>query len=244
MFRLLICLFLLAPVTISGAWAEETVEDTLITSARSSEGDVVPYILTKRGQATVSFVLILMPGGSGNLDPEMIDGQISFKFGGNFLIRSRGLFADGQTVAISTNATANPEKIKAVVADALHKFPGAKVFILGTSRSTESTMQLAVSMDGLVAGFIHTSSMSSIVDFDTTNLKSRQLIVHHVNDECKVTPYASAVYNHSKFGTTLVSMEGGISSGNYCEGSAHHGYNGIEQETVAKIKEWIARDGR
>jgi hypothetical protein len=38
-------------------------------------------------------------------------------------------------------------------------------------------------------------------------------------------------------------MEGGISVGDPCEAFAHHGYNGIEKETVYAIKNWIKQGG-
>ena len=37
----------------------------------------------------------------------------------------------------------------------------------------------------------------------------------------------------------IVQKYGGTSVGDDCEGRAHHGYNGIEAETVARIKAWI-----
>jgi len=40
------------------------------------------------------------------------------------------------------------------------------IYIIGTSRSTEATMALARPLDGWVAGFVHTSSMNGIADFD------------------------------------------------------------------------------
>jgi len=38
-------------------------------------------------------------------------------------------------------------------------------------------------------------------------------------------------------------MQGGISVGEYCEAFSHHGYNGIERETMEKIKDWIRKGG-
>ena len=100
-------------------------------------------------------------------------------------------------------------------------------------------MQLAEKLDGKVAGFIHTSSMDGISRFDTRKLISRQLIVHHKNDGCRLTPYSAAASNQGDYGTMLITMEGGITEGNPCEAFGYHGYNGIEQETVNKIKSWI-----
>jgi hypothetical protein len=233
----------MAALLLPLARAEETNGDELIESARTPNGGVVPYVLTKSNLDHADYVLILMPGGHGQLDPEVVDGRLVSSLSGNFLIRSRALFADNRTVAISTNATDDSERMGAIVLDAANRFPGAKLYVIGTSRSTLATMDLAVSMDGKVAGFIHSSSMSGIADFDTRNLKSRQLIVHHINDQCRETPYGSAVRNHERFGTPLITMEGGITKGNPCKADAFHGYDGIEKETVGRIKEWIVQGG-
>ena len=45
------------------------------------------------------------------------------------------------------------------------------------------------------------------------------------------------------FGTPLIMMEGGGSVGNECGPVSHHGYYGIERETVDKIKQWIIAGG-
>jgi hypothetical protein len=47
--------------------------------------------------------------------------------------------------------------------------------------------------------------------------------------------------SHRKYGTELIEMSGGTSTGDDCEAYAHHGYNGIEQATVDRIKAWIAK---
>ncbi|MDE2615854.1 MAG: hypothetical protein KGL73_02400 [Burkholderiales bacterium] len=228
-----------------GAWdarAQGRVSEQLITSAHYPGGEVVPYLLTEQGPAHPRYVVVLMPGGSGRLEPEMREGKVVFKGRGNFLIRSRALFTDADMVAIATDSTGSPERMGAITDDVARRFPGARVYVIGTSRSTLSTMQLADRMDGKVAGFVHTSSMSGIARFDTRSLKSRQLIVHHKNDGCYVTGYGTALYNHEQFGTAFIAVEGGVSQGDPCEALAYHGYNGIEKEVIGKIKAWIRQD--
>jgi hypothetical protein len=39
----------------------------------------------------------------------------------------------------------------------------------------------------------------------------------------------------------LLTFEGGMNRGDPCEAMAFHGFNGIEQEVVAKVAEWITR---
>lgn len=227
---------------VAAARADNRVRDQLITSAHYPSGETVPYLLTGQRAVPPKYVVILMPGGSGRLEPEMRDGKLIFKARGNFLIRSRALFVDAGMVVIATDSSGSPERMGAITEDVNQRFPGAKVYVIGTSRSTLSTMQLAQRMDGKVAGFVHTASMDGIASFDTRPLKSRQLIVHHRNDACFVTNYGSASYNHAQFGTDFITMEGGISQGDACEAFAHHGFNGIEKETVQKIKDWIRQN--
>lgn len=113
------------------------------------------------------YAVILMPGGRGILDPRLENGRIAVSMGGNFLIRSRGLFADGRFVAASTDATTTPERILAIVQDLQRRYgPQLQVHVLGTSRSTDATMALSAPLDGKVAGFVHTSSTNGIASLD------------------------------------------------------------------------------
>ena len=42
-----------------------------------------------------------------------------------------------------------------------------------------------------------------------------------------------------QFGNDFIAMDGGTRIGDPCEAKGHHGYHGIEKETVAAIKKWI-----
>lgn len=240
-FNIILCACCLA-LAANGAHADEPGKDQLVVTAHDANGEAIPYMLTSKQPATVKYALIVMPGGAGNLRPELRDGKVSFSAAGNFLIRSRALFADSETVVVSTDATTSPERMNAIIADLSNRYADASIYIVGTSRSTTSTMTLAEKLDGKVAGFIHTSSMNEIAGFDTRHLKSRQLLVHHKDDGCRVTTYNAAQSNHDRYGTLLITMEGGTTSGNPCEAFGYHGYNGIEGETVAKMKAWIRLD--
>ena len=37
----------------------------------------------------------------------------------------------------------------------------------------------------------------------------------------------------------LISIKGGVDSGDPCEAQAYHGFNGREEEVVGKIADWI-----
>ena len=213
-----------------------------LAAGTSSDGTSVPYVLTTGEGGRPAYAVILMPGGAGIMSPRLnSNGRVTFGMGGNFLIRSRARFASGPFVAASTDATSTPDRILAIAADLQRRYGPLQVYVLGTSRSTEATMALAGPLDGKVAGFVHSSPMNAIASFDPRRFKSRHLIVLHRMDACRVTRPSNGEASHRSYGTELIVMEGGKSTGEDCEAMAYHGYNGIEAETVDRIKAWIAR---
>jgi hypothetical protein len=229
-----------ALVLLACAAGPALANDELVTSAPTAGSETIPYMLTSK-PGTPAYAVILMPGGPGRVAPRMVDGKLVFSGGGNFLVRSRELFADGRFVAVSTDATSTPDRMLAIIRDLQARYGQIAIYLIGTSRSTEATMALAKPLDGWVAGFVHSSSMSAIADFDPRGLRSRHLIVLHIQDACRVTSPSAGAASHRKYGTELIEMSGGTSTGDDCGASAHHGYNGIEQATVDRIKAWIAK---
>jgi len=230
---------LLLALLIVSLHARASCTDQLIDNVKYSDEFTVPYILTSQHQSP-RYVLILMPGGAGTLNPHINnEGKLQFDFAGNFLIRSRNRFCDTQFSTASTNSTESPERIEALINDLQKRFPKAQICMVGTSRSTYSTMGLAEKFDGKINCIIHTASMNQIARFDTRKFKSRHLMVHHKNDPCHLTTYASTQSNHERYKTPLITMEGGSSTGDSCQAFSYHGFNGIEQQTIDQIKAWI-----
>jgi hypothetical protein len=230
---------LLLALLIVSLHAKASCTDQLIDNVRYSDEFTVPYILTSQHQSP-RYVLILMPGGAGTFNPHINnEGKLQFGFAGNFLIRSRNQFCDSQFTTTSTNSTESPERMGALVNDLQTRFPNAKICMVGTSRSTYSTMGLAEKFDGKIDCIIHTASMNQIARFDTRKFKSRHLMVHHKNDPCHLTTYASTQSNHERYKTPLITMEGGSSTGDECQAFSFHGFYGIEQQTIDQIKAWI-----
>lgn len=214
--------------------------DELVT-VKTPDGTRVPYVLTTNSPQKIAYAVILMPGGNGQLNPRMESGRLVFAFSGNFLIRSRALFADRQFVAASTNATTSADRILAIVADLEKRYGRIQVYVVGTSRSTESTMSLSKSIDGKVAGFVHSSSMNAITGLDARSAKSRHLIVLHRLDACRATSPSAGQAAATRNGLETIVMDGGKSTGDDCEAYAHHGFYGIERETVDRMKAWIVQ---
>ena len=214
-------------------------KDELVTSAHYADGQVIPYVLTSKGD-TPTHAILMMPGGPGNLAPHLdVNGQIVMTWGNNFLMRVRGLLAGPRIVAVSMDATTTPERVMAIVDSLQGRYGRLQVYIAGNSLSSGSTMRLGERMDGKLAGFIHTSSVNAIASYDTRQFKSRHLMVAHRMDSCSGTVASSAQHAHNVYGTDFILIEGGVSVGKSCEAVAHHGFNGVEKETVARIVAWM-----
>ncbi len=216
--------------------------EELVTTARYSNGEPVPYILNT-GAAPPKYVVILFPGGTGIMDPRMENGKLVYGFRGNFLIRSRRHIVDDEFATVSTNSSRSEERIQAVLDDIKRRYPEARVYLMGTSNGTDATRSLAAYLSGRIAGVIHTASLNAIRGLDAKKFANRHLIVHHEKDACPSTSYDAAREAHARYGTEFIAMEGGISTGDRCEAFSHHGFSGIERETVDAIKQWIRRGG-
>ena len=149
------------------AYADDPT-DLYVDTAHFDDGDKIPYVFTPSRTMPPKYVLIMMPGGSGVMGiSKNEDGTPFFNSKGNFLIASRAILSDSDIATISIDRGRSLNRMRAVVADIKSKYPNAKIYIAGTSRSTTETIYQSENMDGEVAGFIHTSSVSSIGGLDS-----------------------------------------------------------------------------
>jgi acetyl esterase/lipase len=207
--------------------------------------------------------VILFAGGDGTLQISD-NGEISR--GGNFLVRTRQLFADqGLAVAVIdapsdrkrhpflSGFRQTPEHaadVKAVIAwlkDNL-KVP---VWLVGTSRGTQSAAYIATQLvaGGGPDGIVLTSTILTdrrsrpVPDSPLETLKIPVLVVHHEEDGCRLCQFSDMPRLMDKLAglkrKELVSFRGGNSVGDPCTARAYHGFNGLENEVVAKIAAWI-----
>jgi len=216
--------------------------EDLITTAQDKNGKVIPYILNYQNLSP-RYAIILFPGGYGNVDPHMEGGKLVYKSETNFLLRSRKFIVDDEFVTVATNSSDVAERIQAIIDDLKRRFPNVRIYLMGTSYGTISTIALAGYLSDKIAGEIHTSSVPSIASLDAKKYMNRHLVVHHQFDSCGVTPLHTARASHEKYGTDLIIMTGGKDEGDPCKPFSHHGYYGIESETINAIKKWIKQGG-
>ncbi len=205
--------------------------------------------------------VILFAGGHGGL--RINDGG-GFGWGsGNFLVRTRQLFADQGLAVVVVDAPSDrqnlngfrqtPEHaadIKAVIAW-LRGQVKAPVWLVGTSRGTQSAAYIATQLtdgrgpDGIVlTSTILTDPRSKPVpDMKVKTLKIPVLVVHHEEDRCRHCLYSDMPRLMNELAglprKELVAFKGGNNVGDPCEARAYHGFNGLETEVVGKIAAWI-----
>ena len=208
--------------------------------------------------------VILLAGGHGGLQ---IFPNGSFNWGaGNFLVRTRQQFADQGLMVAVVDAPSDrqsppylsgfrqkPEHaadIRAVIAW-MREQSKVPVWLVGTSRGTQSAAYVATELSGADGpdGIVLTSTILTdpkgrpVPAMPLEKIRVPVLVVHHEQDGCSLCAFSSMPALMEKLGNSprkeLLSFKGGESKGDPCEAMAYHGFNGLEQEVVAKIAAWV-----
>ena len=209
--------------------------------------------------------VVLIAGGHGGLQ---IFPSGKIKWGSNnFVVRNRRSFAQRGLVVATIDAPSDRqskpylggfrqrpehvEDVKAVIAWVKQQ-ANIPVWLVGTSRGTQSAAYIAVESAGTEGGPDGLVLTSSIL----TDEKSRPvpalnlgkvtipvLVVHHKEDGCRYCAYSEIPKLMNKLTAAarkeLVTIEGGTNNGDPCEAEAYHGFNGRDEEVVDKIANWI-----
>ncbi|WP_258403756.1 alpha/beta hydrolase [Burkholderia cepacia] len=208
---------------------------------------------------------ILYAGGHGGLQ---LDPSGRFGWGaGNFLVRTRQLFVnDGIAVAVidapSDRQSApylngfrlskeHADDARAVIAwlrEQLH----VPVWLVGTSRGTQSAAAVAIALAGGGGpdGIVLTSTIlredrggTAVTDMNLASLRIPVLVVHHEKDGCKHCPVSDTDTLLKKLDASpkaeRMIVSGGTTRGDPCEAFAYHGFNGLESGVVDAISAWM-----
>lgn len=208
--------------------------------------------------------VILLAGGHGGLQ---VFANGSMKWGeGNFLIRSRQLFADQGLLVVIVDAPSDrqsppflagfrqtPEHtadLKAVIAW-IRESAKVPVWLVGTSRGTQSAAYVATELSGpqgpdgiVLSSTILTETKGRPVPaMALGKIRVPVLVVHHEQDGCSLCAFSdipalmAKLTNASR--SQLLSFKGGENRGDPCEAFAYHGFNGLEAEVVRQTVAWV-----
>jgi Serine aminopeptidase, S33 len=216
------------------------------------------YLLATQGGSQPRAVALAFPGGPGVVglpaDVNQLEPQQYFVSRAQDLLRDREVAVAVMDVPSDRQAGLDDEfrsgrehlhDVTAVVGDLRRRFPGAKIFLLGTSRGTVSAAHLGRELGSQVAGVIMASTVFSgtrrypgLGDFDFRSIASPLLFVHHARDRCPLCPYSAAKKVSARY--PLITVNGGKrAESDGCGPLSPHGYYGKEAETAAAIKSWM-----
>lgn len=211
--------------------------------------------------------LILFAGGKGKI--KLNSGK--YKNNKNFLVRSRQLFIDRgfATILIDApsdkqgklgmlkgfrNSQKHVQDIEAVI-DYIRTSNNKPIWLVGTSRGTESAAYAAIYLNDKIDGVVLTSSISrtdnkgtSVTDLVLDKITVPVLAIHHKEDKCKATipkvikSIKSKAYNSSRVKTKLFSGGDEPISKNPCQARTYHGYLGIEEDVVNFMYDFISEN--
>ena len=206
--------------------------------------------------------IALFPGHPGILKLREEDGELKFDMRGNFVVRTRRHWLDGETVVMLVDAPSDHwptfyqefretprygADVGALVAEASRKYAVSEWTFVGTSEGSVSAFHAARMNPELAKRVILTSSVFvhgkngpglSRVKFDA--LKGELLWVHHAEDPCRFTSYRDAQAFAKKSGKPLVTVRGGgPARGGECEAFSAHGFVGVEIPALKAMQAWI-----
>jgi len=248
-------LILLASAATAAAGSYEAIE---IVPTRP---DVTVRLLVIKANSKPSTALILFPGADGAKHFGEKDGR--FWVSNNFLMRSsRDLAAAGyivvavdapsdQSCGMSDQFRTSPQHakdVRKIIAYLKEKHRMASLYLVGTSKGTISAAYLASvldepSIEGVILTAVYPPAELGGIDF--SEIDDPVLIVHHVYDECRVTPFHGAVEMKERLtessGVDLVGVTGGIPPvSGPCNALSRHGFYGAEQPVIRVIKDWMS----
>lgn len=208
--------------------------------------------------------VILLAGGHGGLQ---IASGGSIHWGkDNFLVRARQLFANQGFLVVLVDAPSDrlsspflrgfrqtPEHLadmKAVIAWTREQTK-TPVWLVGTSRGTQSAAFVATQLpppegpDGLAltSTILVDSEGPSVLSMPMDTLKIPVLVVHHEQDGCRLCIFSLTSNLMDKLRDApkkqLISFTGGEDVGDACNSRAHHGFNGLDNDVVGKMSNWM-----
>lgn len=208
--------------------------------------------------------VVLLSGGLGGLQ---IFPNGSIKRDGNFLVRSRQLFADQGLLVALVDAPSDrqsspylgefrqkPEHaadIKAVIAW-LREQSKVPIWLVGNSAGTVSVAYVATELlghdgpDGIVLTstvVVNYNISPAVTAMPLEKIRIPVLVVHHEQDGCACCPFTGVPSLMEKLANAprkqVLSFNGGQTKDIPCEAWAYHGFNGLEGDVVQETAAWI-----
>ncbi len=230
---------------------------------------VMESFIVTPSAATAVAVLILLPGGDGNiqLTPAVPDGTLDIN-SSNFLVRSRWWLGAHRFVVLTLDSATDFQQLSGgltdqqgsaahitdvlqVISYARSTYPGLPVWLVGTSRGTAGAFVAAsnpapTGPDGLVfTSPINVSSdPDSLLMANLSAITVSTMLLSNLSDTCPSTPPSGNAAVISLLtaapSTANETVDGGLRSlTSDCDALSPHGFFGLETTVVTDIAMWI-----
>lgn len=221
--------------------------------------------------ASPDTVLLLMPGGPGNIGLSVKEGQAQSTRPHLFSRQREALLGGRMVVAIPDApsdqkdlvqefriSSAHATDMQAVVRALHEKFPAARLVVVAHSRGTVSAGYLAKNLGDeisalvLISGLYLPSEPSALIpsggpglsQIDLPALKMPVLLIHHRQDACPVATLPMTGTTQFKQ-LPLITMEGTVEPNldSPCGPGTRHWFAGEEAPVGERILSWLAAQG-
>ena len=264
----LLCALLALVACVPAALAQRSLaSDGLTESVQRvalGRGGDLNVLVSKRSGTTPSTAILLFAGYPGILKLREEAGSPAFELAGNFLLRARRFLNTDKTFTVAVdcpvdqwNACGDEYRSSAQhvadIADVIAAVKAAhgaqQVYVVGTSYGTVSSSFLARGLAGKIDGAVHTATFTDprsgrqahgapMASFDWSKAEVPQLFIHHRDDPCELTRYASVVAR--KGNVPLITVEGVANPrGEACLAFTAHGFAGREGAVMTALQQWI-----
>ena len=213
--------------------------------------------------------VVLFPGGNGvaELGGSTSSPSVGRALKNNFLVRTRESFVAGGLVTAVMDAPSDHQGNRGMLGgfragaehcqdvDAVIRHVKAiadvPVWLVGTSRGTESAANCAIRLNGVVSGLVLTSTMTRansngkhVSAMKIEEVRVPVQVVAHQDDGCEHTPARDAPELVEKFVNAprkevKVLAGGDKAKAKPCQAMTPHGFLGIEDQAVGEIVRFI-----
>lgn len=244
--------------------AESSAKEELIT-LETRTGVKQSFLLIKPENPVAAVILFAGGKGALNLNKGVFGPSIGWG-NNNFLVRTRKKFAKHGFIVATVDAPSDKQgndgmyggyrassdhviDIDKVIIK-LREISNLPIWLVGTSRGTESVAYLGINSNQKPAGIVLTSSMTErnakgipVTELPLENISIPTLITHHQKDGCRFTKPEGATRIKQMLTATPVAelqwFKGGREKSKPCNARSYHGYLGIEDEVVDAIAAFI-----
>lgn len=260
--KTIISILLLLAGFLSGFAA---VADELITLKTRPEV-TQSMLLLEPYSKTPNIVIVLFPGGAGNVALEIKEGRATAA-NPYLFSRQRDILAQPDFAVVIIDVPSDRKvmdqefrrsamhlnDIEVAIREVKTRFPTARLVLMGHSSGTVSAGYVSRALGDQVSAVVLLAGVylatppgppgqpfgPGLSELDLGSLKSPVLIVHHTQDACRLTPLAAAEKSAGQLPMIKVNGSVEASSGPPCLPGTNHWFVGTEKATGEQVVNWL-----